>query len=193
MRRLFFLVASCFVMSVGFAPAAIAQQQLTAEDFREFGTGGYGCEADQYVASAPGDPGEASLGCFDTAEAAAAYSNTGEVPQPTSQPAPTPVNCQDSFISVAGNPSQFSAQQFYDFNATPEEQAILDPDGDGIACEGLLNGEQEGTPAAVPTQQAPASNTGVTELPDTGGPALPLLAGGLALILGGLLLYKRLN
>jgi|GEM_PF-4995280 len=53
-------------------------------------------------------------------------------------PAPTAdetVSCDD-FISVTGKPSQWQAQQFYDFQATPRERAILDPDGNGFACDG---------------------------------------------------------
>ncbi len=41
-----------------------------------------------------------------------------------------------------GEPSQWQAQQFYDGVATPEQRAVLDPDGDGFACS-------EGNPVAA--------------------------------------------
>ncbi len=43
----------------------------------------------------------------------------------------------DRFFSAVGYPSRYQAQQNFDFLATPEEQAILDIDGDGFACDGL--------------------------------------------------------
>jgi hypothetical protein len=46
----------------------------------------------------------------------------------------------DDFISLAGSRSQYQAQQYFDFTATPEEQAILDTDGDGFACDGWSTG-----------------------------------------------------
>lgn len=172
MRRVFLLVASCFVMSLVFAHAATAQQQLTAEDFREFGTGGYGCEADQYVASAAGDPGEASLRCFDSAEAAATYSNTGQLPQ-TSEPqqqtqqpalgnsraeALDPANydrseinpngpCFDPTLSqdVAGVPVRDLALAYVNRNDPVGTPLVspLDYDNDGIACNGLTQAEAQ--------------------------------------------------
>lgn len=48
----------------------------------------------------------------------------------------------------------------------------------------------EGTTASA-TQYA--DDEAIAELPDTGGPSVLLLGGGLALVLGGLLLYKRLS
>jgi hypothetical protein len=120
--------------------------------------------------------------------------NTPQEPQSSGT-----VSC-DGFISVAGNPSQFSAQQYYDFNATPEEQAILDPDGDGIACEGLVQGEQEGvatsdTAPMVAADQYADDSEEVTNLPDTGGFPLGGVAAGLgvALVASGLLLKRRLS
>ena len=46
----------------------------------------------------------------------------------------------DGFISVAGYRSQWGAQQFFDSNATPEQRALLDTDGDGFACDGWSSG-----------------------------------------------------
>lgn len=53
--------------------------------------------------------------------------------------AQVPVSC-DGFISVAGYRSQWGAQQFFDSNATPEQRALLDTDGDGFACDGWSSG-----------------------------------------------------
>ncbi len=109
-----------------------------------------------------------------------------------------PVSC-DGFISPAGNFSQFGAQQFFDFNATPEERAILDPDGNGFACDdgaiefGVDPAEAAEAPAEqyapeAPASEAPAASDTMTALPDTGGPTLLLPAS--ALLLGaGILGY----
>jgi hypothetical protein len=58
--------------------------------------------------------------------------------------AQVPVSC-DQFWSVgdpwpsgeysAPHPSQEEAQEYFDSQATPEERAILDLDGDGFACD----------------------------------------------------------
>lgn len=113
------------------------------------------------------------LACEDALPSA----GTGEMmEEPTAS-----VNC-DGFAS------QFGAQQFFDFNATTEEQAILDPDGNGFACDGgtIEVGED---PVAAPEQYtdepiaeepvATAPSEPMTALPDTGGPALLLPAAGL--------------
>lgn len=52
------------------------------------------------------------------------------------------VSCS-GFTTMSGEPSQWQAQQFYDSLATPEQKAILDPDGDGFACDGVFS-EPEG-------------------------------------------------
>lgn len=103
------------------------------------------------------------------------------------------VSCE-GFISFAGNPSQFSAQQFYDFNATPTEQAILDPDGDGIACEGLVSGEAESAPAPAPTSTGTEAmpSESMTVMPDTGGPSL-LLPVAVLLVGSGVLGFALLK
>ncbi len=91
-----------------------------------------------------------------------------------SAPEPTPAPTEDTGaqqVGCDGFASQFGAQQFYDFNATPEEQAILDPDGNGFACD---------SPTAPATEQYDAGtppSTGTESyatLPDTGGPSLLL-------------------
>jgi hypothetical protein len=63
----------------------------------------------------------------------------GEPPAIEQQYGAGEVACEN-FVSAAGNPSQLLAQQFYDFNATAEEQAALDADGDGFACDDLETG-----------------------------------------------------
>lgn len=238
MRRVFLLVASCFVMSLVFANAVTAQQQLTAEDFRGTGTGGYGCEADQYVASAPGDPGEGSLRCFDSAEAAAIYSNTGQLPQtsePQQQPQqPTlgnsraaaydPANYDRSEINpngpcfdpeLSGDVTGVSVKDLplaYVNRNDPVGTPVvspLDSDSDGIACNALTQADARAIADGDDTAddqdangQAPAEqyddgaqeDNGMTELPNTGGPALLLPLGGLALAgLGTLFLSRRLS
>lgn len=107
------------------------------------------------------------------------------------------ISCDD-FVSAAGNPSQYQAQQYYDFQATPQEQAILDQDGDGFACDSLETGvdnlgetnadrsaAQGGDTVAGNQYNEGADDNGMAELPDTGGPALLPLA-GMLMVLGGL-------
>ncbi len=73
-----------------------------------------------------------------------------------SEPAPEEaVSCAD-FVTINGEPSQWQAQQFYDFQATAEQRAALDPDGNGFACDrglgvpgpadGVCEGPGEGDP-----------------------------------------------
>ncbi len=50
------------------------------------------------------------------------------------------IECAD-FVSAAGRPSQYQAQQFFDFQATPEQKAKLDEDEDGFACDDLGTGQ----------------------------------------------------
>ena len=64
-----------------------------------------------------------------------------EAPQTTIEDTSVEISCDD-FGSAAGDPSQFQAQQFYD-SATPEEQAILDEDTDGFACDDIETGVDE--------------------------------------------------
>ncbi len=123
---------------------------------------------------------------------------SGETGEMRVEPTETaPVSC-DGFISVAGNFSQFSAQQFFDFNATPEEQAILDPDGNGFACDdGTIESGVDPAEAPVvetvetPAPAAPAASETMTALPDTGGASLMALGAGALLVAGGLLIRRR--
>ena len=47
----------------------------------------------------------------------------------------------DLFISYAGYRSSWDAQQYFlSSDATPEERAYLDTDGDGFACDGWSSG-----------------------------------------------------
>lgn len=70
-----------------------------------------------------------------------------------STPEEEAVGCED-FVTASGEPSQLQAQQFYDFNATPDQRATLDPDGNGYACDG-------GTiapPGEAPAPEDPAAS-----------------------------------
>lgn len=124
---------------------------------------------------------EAFLACL-------AETNVSEtIPAPASTPAA--VGCE-GFISAAGNPSQFQAQQFYDFNATPEEQAILDPDGNGLACDkGAVGSGSD--PAEVSGSGSEEASASYATLPDTGGTSLLLTFS--ALLAGGGLLSLKLR
>ncbi|MBX6764708.1 MAG: LPXTG cell wall anchor domain-containing protein [Rubrobacteraceae bacterium] len=94
-------------------------------------------------------------------------------------------------VSCAGFHSQWAAQQYYDFLASPAEKQILDPDGNGYACDnGTITGPRNptsSTPASdqysAPVSTAP-STAAATALPDTGGVS-PLAPGFAVLLLGG--------
>lgn len=120
------------------------------------------------------------------------------------------ISCDD-FVSAAGNPSQFQAQQFYDFQATAAQQAAIDADGDGFACDSLETsvddlGETDADRTAMqqpatPDNEQPSANQyaddsgEMTSLPDTGGfsPGGLAAGAGALLIAGGLLLRHRLS
>lgn len=84
-------------------------------------------------------------------------------------------SCGD-FRTMSGEPSQWQAQQYYDFVATPEEKAILDPDGDGFACEDLEPGvggtdaEGGGDASPEPDDSSPDPGTPAPEEPSTAPP-----------------------
>ena len=60
-------------------------------------------------------------------------------PKRTIGPGTEDIECGD-FVSATGRPSQYQAQQFFDFQATPEQKARLDEDDDGFACDDLGSG-----------------------------------------------------
>ncbi len=101
-------------------------------------------------------------------------------------------------VSCAGFHSQWAAQQYYDFLASPAEKQILDPDGNGYACDnGTITGPRNPTSSTPASDQysAPASTApstaAATVLPDTGGMS-PLTPGYAVLLLGaGLFLVAR--
>ncbi len=108
------------------------------------------------------------------------YAQQG-IPQPTESQLEAAQNfAAGGPVSCEGFGSEFGAQQFYDFTATAEQQAILDPDGNGFACD---------TPTATQPAQSEIPVT-TTALPATGGPSLALLAGAL-LVGAGLVLRRR--
>lgn len=123
-------------------------------------------------------------------------------------------------MSLAQDPSEFNcsdfssqqeAQDFYEDNDPQSDPYILDADSDGIACESLDGGDNGGS--ATPPEDddsglpedRPASDerddSGVAGdqyqqeqivTPDTGGPALLPLAGGMLLLgVSGYLFSRR--
>ena len=222
------MLATAAMVAMVIAPAALAQEDPCPDpDFPRFTPDG--CQASDLPdvvvpgGPAPADPEPASpdpaspepgdLNCADFASQEEAQATLDADPSDPNgldadgdgiacedldgeEPTPT-VSCDDFA-------SQFGAQQYYDFNATAEEQAILDADGDGFACDELetgvdnlgvtdadrgATGEQYETPE---TPSAPETGTD-TVLPDTGGPALLLPAAGLLLATGliGLKVARR--
>jgi hypothetical protein len=211
LKKLLYLAMLAMVFSLVIAPAALAQSRGPSG-----ADGSYNCEDFDFQEDAQaffeqdtsdpdgldGAPGEAFTGEQGVACEELPSSGTEtptETPTETTPPEDTAVSCS-GFISAAGNPSQFGAQQFYDFNATPAEQAALDADGDGFACDDLetgvdnlgetdadrsATGEQYVTPTTPDTPATSTPATG-TELPDTGGPAL-LIPASILLLGTGLL------
>lgn len=175
MRRL--LLLSALTIMGGFLFSSTATAQSGAD-------GGFNCvdfatqgEAQGFFNNDPSDPegldaDNDGLACEDSLP-----SDGGD--EMMEAPAEAAVNC-DGFAS------QFGAQQFFDFNATPQEQAILDPDGNGFACDGgtIEVGEDavaapeqytDGPIAEEPVVEEPvatAPSEPMTALPDTSGPAL---------------------
>ena len=229
MKKLLYLATLSLVATLFFATVAVAQEDPCPDpDFPRFTPDG--CQASDLPdvvvpgGPAPADPEPASpepgdLNCADFASQEEAQATLDADPSDPNgldadgdgiacedldgeEPTPT-VSCDDFA-------SQFGAQQYYDFNATAEEQAILDADGDGFACDELETGvdnlgvtdadrgatggqyETPETPTATETPAAPETGTD-TVLPDTGGPALLLPAAGLLLTTGliGLTIVRR--
>lgn len=90
-----------------------------------------------------------------------------------------------------------TAQEYFDGRANAQERAILDPDGNGIACDSAEPGAEPETMEEPPTEEPPTEEPpvaleegmepeGTHELPDTGGPALLVSVGGLMLMGAGL-------
>ena len=183
MRKVSLLAASCMALALVFAPVAMAQGVSP-----EAGTGNpYGCPDEApFVATAPGDPGEGSLRCFATQAEADAYSS-GEAASPSAS-----ASASASPAALEGIPqdcdnfaSQFAAQQFYDFNATPEQQAAFDPDGNGFACDGGELGASSASPTASPSASASATaESSASALPETGGPVSAMALVPLVLLVG---------
>lgn len=106
--------------------------------------------------------------------------------------------------------TQPEAQQFYEANDPEDDPYVLDADSDGVACESLNGGDEDGAvspsedeDSGLPEDQ-PASEEQYDSsvagaqyqqeptTPDTGGPALLPLAGAILLLgLSGYLFSKR--
>lgn len=208
MRRLSLVATLSLLAMLVFASVAFAQSRGPSG-----ADGTYNCEdfdtqeqAQAFFDADPSDPdgldgppgdaftGEPGVACEslpsggddDTGVEPADNNGAGNMNAGTQQ-----ISCDD-FISAAGNPSQFQAQQYFDFQATPQERAILDQDGDGFACDELETGvdnlgetdaDRAATQDTGSNQYADngADDNGMTELPDTGGPALLPIA---ALMMG---------
>ena len=140
-------------------------------------TGGGICPEGQFPATAPGDPGEGSLVCFDTQEEASFYGTTGELPHDgdvTDEGAAiVPLNadgtCPEGFVTV-------NAPVCVEESPNTPGRILGFGEGDLAA-----SGDQYVVPE---TPSAP--KTGTATLPDTGGPAF-LIPAAVLLIGSGLL------
>lgn len=214
MRKLFMLLSLSLVMSMVFTSGAMAQntnftgpcavpaEQLgvPTESFLVFIPEVDGCivaegQADPLIDQLNGpvydaDTGE-NLGLLKNVDSNLADNITYE-------------DFCGAFPTLSDNQS---AQDYYETTANAQEQAILDPNGDGLACTdedaAFLAGGGMTDDAADDSTTAPAADQyadddvaddEMTELPDTGGPALLLPLTGIAMIsLGGFFLKRRLN
>lgn len=190
MRRLLYLAALSMVIGLVFAPVALAQSRgpsgadgtYNCEDFDDQG------QAQQVFNQDLSDPhGLDADGDGQACEELPTVTQEGTIPGEGEAVSP---GSEPTQVSCSGFASQFGAQQYYDYNATPEEQAILDPNGDGLACTGgdvFTAADDQYTAVEEPTPVEPV-------LPDTGG-ATPLLlpAAGLLLCAGliGMRLVRR--
>ena len=217
MRKLFVLLSLSLVMSLAFAPAALGQNNnftgpcavaaeqlgVPTESFLVFIPEVNGCilaegQANPLIDQLNGpvydaDTGE-NLGLLKDVDPNLADNVTYEE---FCGAFPT--------LDVGGQFGDLSAQQYYDQFANAQEQAILDPNGDGLACTDedaafLAGGSMtddaadDGTTAPATAQYADGdmADGEMSELPDTGGPLLLPLAFGFALLgIGGLLLKRR--
>src|SRR5215208_6391525 len=122
MKQLAYVAALVMVAVLIFAPAALAQQDLyDCADFsyQEDAQAVYDQDtSDPYGLDGP--PGESYAG--EPGVACEELPSSGT----SSEPSEAVYATCDDFISAAGSPSQYQAQQYFDFTATPEEQAILD-------------------------------------------------------------------
>lgn len=213
LRRLLLLAALSMMVMLVLAPAAMGQTRgpsgadgtYNCEDFDDQG------QAQEFSLGDPGDTngldedGDGQV-CESLPTAMPGGEDgpifvPGEGESMTQYEAPTDTGTQavscEQFISAAGNPSQFQAQQFYDFLATPEQQAALDADGDGFACDDLETGvDNLGVTDADrgANIETPATSTATsTALPATGGISLILPAAVLLLGSGilGIAIVRR--
>lgn len=189
MRRLL-LLAAMVGMAMLLASPAVAQSgadgSFNCPDF------GSEAEAQAYYDSqgglAGGDPDgldadSDGLACEDSGLPSGGTVPNAETPEVEN---PAPATCE-GFTTSFGEQSQFQAQQYFDFIATPEERAILDPDGNGFACDGGtiefgVDPAEATAPVSAPVAstdtETPASTT-TSVLPDTGGPSMLLPIGAL--------------
>jgi LPXTG-motif cell wall-anchored protein len=139
MRKLFLLLSLSLVVSLAFAPTAGAQTFAATPSDGSGDTMADGCPAGEFAAIPPNTLGEGGFACFETAEEAEYYAETGQL-----------------------------------------LQADDDMAGGAVADDGVANDQY--------------ADDEVTQLPDTGGPALLLPIAGFAMvILGGWFLNRRLN
>lgn len=218
MRKLFLLLSLSLVVSLALAPTAMAQGTdftgpcavpaeqagVPTEDFFYYVPAINGCVLAEGQADPLLDQLNGPVYDADTGENLGLLKN---VDQNLSDAVTYDEFC-GAFptLSYGGG---ITAQEYYDAEANAQERAILDPDGDGVACNGDDSPETpggNGGNGATENQYADedagiaqydgddVADDEITELPATGGPPLMALAGGLvAAGLGGLLLWRRLS
>ncbi|MDN5696754.1 MAG: excalibur calcium-binding domain-containing protein [Rubrobacter sp.] len=197
MKRLLYLAILSMVILTVSAPAALGQQDLDCDDFSSQ------AEAQQTLRQDPGDPNGLDAEGDGVACETEDYDNPATDMEPVSaaQEPGGDLDCEDFA-------TQQQAQAVYDQD--PSDPNNLDANNNGLACEESLPVETEG-PISEPVEREAAGEQYVgeaqyddaddvagaaqyddaddgemTELPNTGGPALMPLAGLALLAAGGL-------
>lgn len=119
--------------------ASVADYNEAVEEFRR----GIEAQAQQQYSTTPESPCPYGLMPVNGDDGVECVSKGGrpegtEQQQTITEATDDEVSCDD-FLSAAGNPSQFQAQQFFDANDPDEDPD--DADGDSFACDDLETGE----------------------------------------------------
>ncbi len=208
MKRLLYISTLAVVATLLLAPAALAQEDIDCSVPAE--TIG---APERVFASIPGANAcfvaEASPDLISVLNSPAYDADTGEEIGLVKDIDPNLAENNPYSEFCAAFPSlvdDLTAQEYFESSANAAEQAILDPDGNGIACDSAepadpgAGGGQYGDemqPPAPETPIAPETPTAPEEemqpLPDTGGASLLLPAAGLLLASGllGLTVMRR--
>lgn len=201
-KKFLYLAALSMVVTLAFAPAALAQSSYAAPDYtRDCSAAEEGQPPgveffflpDAGGCIAEGSEGAVSGPIVSDLNKVVFDAGTGERLgvakdlDPDLSSGANSVTYQEFCGDFVGIPEKvMTPQSYFEQTANAKEQAILDPNSDGLACTAedtaFLAGD---TPAQQPQQQMEQQpQQQMQSLPDTGGPAPLLPAAGLPLATG---------